>query len=151
MALYRIEKAIVVAAVKTGPLESRNHSLTLRLHSLRGAPDFLAVFHFIFAEGKEETVAPCAMLGAANHRINPEALKYFKGKHVCLYPHLDDAGHSAAKAWASQLRENGAYVEAFDLSGCRKTDGSMGKDLNDINFIDVDSYEKEWKFWEVLP
>ena len=132
-----------------GVEESRSYP---KIAFVEGAPDFLAVFQFILAEeGKEETVAPCAILGSANHRINPEALKYFKGKHVCLYPHLDDAGHSAAKAWASQLRENGAYVEAFDLSGCRKIDGSMGKDLNDINFIDVDSFEKERKFEGVLP
>ena len=118
---------------------------------VEGAPDFLAVFQFLLAEGKEKTVAPCAMLGSANHRINPEALNYFNCKHVCIYPHLDDAGYNAAKAWASQLQETGTYVEAFDLSGCRKTDGSVGKDLNDINFIDADSFEKERKFWEVLP
>ncbi len=118
---------------------------------VEGAPDFLAVFQFLLAEGKEKTVAPCAMLGAANHRINPDALKYFKGKHVCLYPHLDEAGSNAAKAWAIQLQENGAYVEAFDLSGCTKTDGSTSKDLNDINFIDVDCFEEERKFRGVLP
>ena len=118
---------------------------------VEGAPDFLAVFQFILAESKEETVAPCAMLGSANHRINPEALNYFKGKHVCIYPHLDDAGYNAAKAWASQLQETGAYVEAFNLSGCTKIDGSIGKDLNDINLIDADCFEEERKFWEVLP
>ncbi len=51
----------------------------------------------------------------------------------------------------SQLRENGAYVEAFDLSGCKKKDGFMGKDLNDINFIHEDCFEEERKFEGVLP
>ena len=45
-----------------------------------------------------------AMLGAANHRLAGDALARFHGKHVVLYPHCDDAGHTAAKAWARHPR-----------------------------------------------
>ena len=91
------------------------------------------------------------MLGAASQRIDSEALKLFDRKVVCFYPHIDEAGRSAASAWAEQLRDAGATVLAFDLSGCVKIDGSAGKDLNDLTCINPDCFEQERKFWEVLP
>lgn len=120
---------------------------------LEGAPDLLAYFHFALIEGRAETVAPVAMLGAANHRVAGDALARFHGKQVVLYPHLDDAGQIAAKAWARQLRDAGATVSAFDLSGFTTVAGKPGKDLNDLSFISGDSYEdpENFRFREVLP
>ncbi|NDG69858.1 MAG: hypothetical protein EBY32_00895 [Proteobacteria bacterium] len=118
---------------------------------LEGAADFVAVFNFLVAEGKEKSVAPVAMLGAANHRIADEALRRLAGKQVVLYPHLDEAGRLAAREWARQLHAAGAKVSAFDLSGCVKVDGTDGKDLADVCLISPDTFERERKFWEVLP
>ena len=70
---------------------------------VEGAPDFLAVFHFLLIEDKAQTVAPVGILGASNHKLAPEALVRFKGKRICLYPHADEAGRKAAREWARQL------------------------------------------------
>ena len=120
---------------------------------LEGAPDLLAFFHFAWVEKKTDSVAPVAMLGAANQRIAGDALARFAGKHVVLYPHCDPAGQTAAKAWARQLRGAGAEVSAFDLSGIEKDDGSAGNDLNDLTGLSADCYEKadSYRFREVLP
>ena len=120
---------------------------------LEGAPDFLAFWHFAIIEGRTASVAPVAMLGAANQRVAAEALARFKGKHVVLYPHYDPSGGKALKAWARQLRGAGASVAAFDLSGIEKDDGKAGKDLNDLCFMSADCYERpeSYRFREVLP
>lgn len=120
---------------------------------LEGAPDFLAFWHFAWVEGKVGQVAPVAMLGAANQRVAADALAHFKGKTVVLYPHCDEAGRTAAKAWARQLRDAGASVAAYDLSGIVKDDGTPGKDLNDLCHISADCYEDagNFRFREVLP
>jgi hypothetical protein len=91
------------------------------------------------------------MLGAANHRIADEALRRLAGKQVALYPQRDEAGRLAAREWARQLHAAGAKVSAFDLSGCVKVDGTDGKDLADVCLISPDTFERERKFWEVLP
>ena len=114
--------------------------------------DFLAVFHFLLIEGKEKTVAPVAVLGAANHALVTEALAKFAGKSVCLYPHADEAGQKAARAWALALRDAGAArVTAFDLSGLVLVDGTEGKDLADVCHMNADCFDRERKFREVLP
>lgn len=132
-----------------GTLESEAYA---RVACVEGAPDFLAVFHFLLIEGKAETVAPVGILGASNHALAPEALAQFKGKRVCLYPHVDAAGQTAARAWARQFKEAGAArVTAFDLSGLVLADGTPGKDLADVCRISADCLERERKFAEVLP
>jgi len=78
-------------------------------------------------------------------------LQRLKGKQVVLYPHCDEAGQTAAREWARQLHNAGATVQAFDLSGIVKADGSAGKDLGDVCTISPDCLERERKFWEVLP
>jgi hypothetical protein len=133
-----------------GTLESAPYT---QIAWLEGAPDFLAFWHFARIEKKAETVAPVGMLGAANRRIAGDALQRFSGKSVTLYPHQDTAGHDAAQAWARQLRDAGAAVMAFDLSGIEKDDGTMGKDLNDLCFMSADCFERaeNVRFQEVLP
>ncbi len=119
---------------------------------VEGAPDFLAVLHFLRAERKTETVAPVGILGASNRALAPEALAQFKGKAVCLYPHADDAGCEAARSWARQLKDAGAArVTAFDLSGLVKMDGTSGKDLADVAQLSAESFECETKWQEVMP
>ena len=117
---------------------------------VEGAPDFLALFTFLWAEERSD-VAPLGVLGAASHRLAPEALAKLRGKLVCLYPHADEAGAAAAKAWARTLRDAGAKVMAFDLGGIVRADGRPGKDLNDVLLMDADTYEMQPKFRRVLP
>lgn len=117
---------------------------------VEGAPDFVALFHFMHAEERRD-VAPLGLLGAASHRLDAEALKKLRGKTVCLYPHRDEAGQAACQAWARQLRDAGAKVTAFDLSGLVCADGRPGKDVADVCRIDYDCYERERKFWRLLP
>ncbi|MBX3733957.1 MAG: toprim domain-containing protein [Verrucomicrobiae bacterium] len=119
---------------------------------VEGAPDLLAAFHFIFAEEKTDTVAAVAALGASNRHLAPESLALFAGKHVRLFPHRDEAGLAASRAWARQLKEAGAVrVEAFDLSGLTLACGDEGKDLADVAQIDPDCFETTRKFQEVMP
>jgi len=123
-----------------------------RVAWVEGGPDFLALLHFLHVERKAERVAPVGVLGASNHALAPEALSHFKGKLVCLYPHADEAGRSAVRAWARQLHEAGATrVRAFDLSRLVKADGTEGKDLADVCHISADCFEREGKFREVMP
>jgi plasmid stabilization system protein ParE len=117
---------------------------------VEGAPDFLALHTFMWGEERQD-IAPLGVLGAASHRLAPEALAKLRGKLVCLYPHADEAGVAAAKAWARALRDAGAKVTAFDLSGIVRADGRPGKDLADVCCIDYDCFERERKFWSVLP
>lgn len=144
-------KAHCRGAGKSFPIGAQESAPYPKIAFVEGAPDILAVFHFLLIENKVGSVAPVGMLGASNRRIAPEALGLFKGKLVCLYPHVDDAGHRAGRSWAEQLTAAGAYVLAFDLSGCVKTDGSVGKDLNDVTSVAPDCFDRERKFWEVLP
>ena len=137
---------------KTWPLAVLESAPFAKVVWLEGAPDFLAALHFLRAEGKAETVAPVAILGASNRALAPEALAHFKGKAVCLYPHADDAGREAALSWARQLKAAGAArVTAFDLSGLVKVDGTPGKDLADVALMSAETFELERKFWEVMP
>lgn len=132
-----------------GTLESRPFP---KIAMVEGAPDLLAVFHFLLIEGKAATVAPVGVLGASNHRLAPEALAQFKAKQVCLYPHADDAGRKAARAWAAQLKTAGATrVTAFDLGGIVTTNSEHGKDLADAARISADAFEVDPKWKEVLP
>lgn len=119
---------------------------------VEGAPDLLAALHSLRMEGKTETVAPVAILGASNRALAPEALAHFEGKAVWLYPHVDVSGREAARSWARQLKDAGAArVTAFDLSGLVKVDGTQGKDLADVAQLSAESFESERKFWEVMP
>lgn len=145
-------KCHCMGAGKRWPIGTLESEPFTKIAIVEGAPDFLAAFHFLLLENKQDTVGPVGILGASNHALAPEALAQFKGKHVCLYPHVDGAGQKAARAWARQLKEAGASrVTAFDLSGVVLVDGSAGKDLADVCRISADCLEREPKFAEVLP
>ncbi len=131
-----------------GILEAHNHDTIVLVE---GAPDFLAAHHFASVENKLSSLGIVAVLGAAN-RLSKETLKYFKGKTVWIYPHVDDAGHKASMEWARQIKQAGAtQVLGFDLTGITRTDGTPGKDLADVALIDADCFEENEKFKEVLP
>jgi len=125
-------KSHCLGAGKRWPLGTTEAQAFAKCALVEGAPDFLALLNFLLAEAKDETVAPLAMLGAANEKIDPEAIELIRGRHVRLFPHLDEAGQRAARAWARQLRQAGCRVDAFDLSSCIRTDGVVGKDLADV-------------------
>ena len=99
-----------------------------------GMPDFLTAIHFARNEGKEMHVAPVCMLGASLN-IHEEALGFFKGKTIKIFPHLDDAGITAANRWAKQLYAAGACeVIAFKFKGLTKSDGLPVCDLNHLAY-----------------
>lgn len=145
-------KCHCMGAGKRWPIGTIESAPFGKVAMMEGAPDFLAAIHFLLIEGKEKTVAPVGILGASNHVLAPEALAHFKGKAICLYPHVDEVGMAAARAWALQLKEAGAArVTAFDLSGIVMVDGTAGKDLADVARIDADCFESTRKFSEVMP
>ncbi len=145
-------KSHCVGRGKNWPLAVSEAGRFKKIAFCEGAPDFLAAHHFALVENKTESVGIVCVLGASNHALAPEALAQFKCKLVCLYPHVDDAGQTAARTWARQLKEAGAArVMAFDLSGLVLVDGREGKDLADVARISADCLECERKFQEVLP
>lgn len=108
---------------------------------VEGGPDLLAACHFIHKEGREGDCCPVGMLGASM-LIDAEALPSFSGRRVRIFPDADQAGLGAAKRWAKQLAGVGAQVDAVNLSGLRKADGSPIKDLNDCTQIHPDDAGK---------
>lgn len=118
-----------------------------------GGPDLLAALEIVRHEGKAESVGVVAMLGAANTRFDAEALPFFRGKHIRIFCHADEAGWKAAKAWARALVDAGASrVDAFDLSGLVRLDGQPGKDLADLLNI-APNCRAQWRKFneEVMP
>lgn len=115
-----------------------------------GGPDLIAAWHLTVIEGASG-VGVVAMLGAANTRLAPESLPYFRGKRVRLFPHSDHAGHQAVRQWARTLREAGANVDAFSLARLERHDGQPGKDLNDLLRIGPDSWDCFPEFRAVMP
>ncbi len=118
---------------KNWPVNLEQAAQRPTLAMVEGGPDALAALEFVRREGVADTVGVVAMLGAANTRLDAEALALFRGKQVRLFPHVDAAGRTAAREWARVLMEAGAArVDAFDLSGLECRDGRPGKDLCDL-------------------
>ncbi len=110
-----------------------------------GQPDFCAaplIAWFELREGAEQ-VAPVCMTGAGNS-INPDALRYFRGKRVRIMTHNDPEGQGqrAAEMWAKQLScASAAHVDGicFAELDLRLRDGSPIKDLADYaTLVDYD-------------
>lgn len=100
-----------------------------------GTPDLLAAFEMMMREARND-VAPVCITGASN-LIHPDALPYFVGKRVRIFPHneLNQAGIKAAARWSVQLRQVGAIVDCFSFAGLVRPDGLPVKDLNDFCLI----------------
>ncbi len=109
---------------------------------VEGAPDLLAACHFIVAEGREQDVAPVAMLGATNH-IPEDALLFLANKRVRIFPHTDKPGRDAAVRWTEQLERVGCTVDAFDFTGLRCRGGGEVSDLNDLANVAPDCLRAE--------
>ncbi len=145
-------KSHCLGSGKSWPLGTLEAEGFAKVAWVEGAPDFLGAFHFLLIEGKAETVAPVAVLGASNHRLAADALARFEGKKVRLFPHLDEAGKSAARQWARGLKDAGAVrVSGFDLSGLVLADGTDGKDLADVARISPEAFDLDVKWREVMP
>jgi hypothetical protein len=117
---------------------------------VEGAPDFLAAFHWIWAEDRSD-IAPVAILGASMS-IHPVALPLFRGKRVRIFPHYDAErfnGFDAARRWEAQLRVAGAIVDCFDLTGLTRSDGRPVSDLNDLCSVSHDQWHDQIR--EILP
>jgi hypothetical protein len=100
-----------------------------------GGPDFLCAWHYI--DGQMEFAAPvCAP--SASGGIPCELLPCFAGRLVRVFPHGDEAGMRALRAWTGQLREAGAAeVLWFDISEFLDSSGASPKDLNEYLLADA--------------
>ena len=116
---------------------------------VEGGPDLLAALSLAWEEELDEFVAPVAMLGAA-HKIPDNALPYFKGKRVRIYPHLDDAGRKAAVVWERQLRRAGADARSVSLAGIRMDSGQEAKDLNDVCRMSLADFARDRTLWNLF-
>jgi len=87
---------------------------------VEGGPDYLAACDVLFHSKPE--FLPVAMLGAGQN-IHPDAIPFFRGRDALVLGHPDEAGLTAAKRWAKQLRDAGARPRARQLEG---------GDLNDL-------------------
>jgi hypothetical protein len=94
-----------------------------------GAPDLLAAFHFMAAQGRAADCAPVAML-SASYRLPEAALDHFTGKRVRIFAHDDAAGYAAAARWLDALAPHARAVDAFAFAGVRTRDGGTANDLN---------------------
>ena len=97
-----------------------------------GIPDLLAAHQVVVEEGRQGDVAPVGML-CASVSIAEQALPFFKGKHVRLFPHVDQAGVKAARKWSQQLKAAGVVkVDFYDLARVKVAPGERVKDLCDL-------------------
>jgi hypothetical protein len=99
---------------------------------VEGIPDFLGAHQIVIEEGRQGNVAPVSMLCASVSIAEP-ALPYFKGKHVRLFPHADEAGVKAARKWSQQLKAVGvAKVDSYDFARVKVAPNEHVKDLCDL-------------------
>ena len=118
---------------------------------LEGGPDFLACFDIVLHDQALWRVAPVCMLGASS-AIAQEALEFFEGKTVRIYPHQDKAGLEAARRWQTQLRAADAdRVDIYDFGGLVRADGQPVNDLNDFVRICTADFAANPDLQTILP
>lgn len=124
------------------PIGLREASSFDRIALVEGSSDFLAAFHLAWVAGRENDVAPVAMLGASL-AIPDDALPLFEGRSVRIFPDNDAAGLGAAARWMGQLERVECKVDFFSFDGLLTTSGEPVKDLCDFVVLDVDSWEHD--------
>ena len=67
----------------------------------------------------------------------------YEGKTVRIYPHMDEAGISAAARWERKLKDYGAVVDIFDFGGLETDEGKKVNDLNDFLQVSMDFWMEE--------
>ncbi|MEI6393266.1 MAG: toprim domain-containing protein [Verrucomicrobiota bacterium] len=99
---------------------------------VEGIPDLLAAHQVLIEENRQEDVAPVGML-CASVSISDDALPFFKGKHVRLFPHADASGVKAARKWSQQLKAAGvAKLDFYDFARLKTTPDERVKDLCEL-------------------
>ena len=116
---------------------------------VEGAPDFLHAHAAILHEqanhyaSTDVSCAPVGMLGAGC-KIAEEALEHFNGKHVTLFPHVDQAGKDAAQRWGDQLHQAGVQdILVFELDGAINEQGKPVNDLYDTYCLSAESLKAD--------
>jgi hypothetical protein len=117
---------------------------------VEGMPDFLEAHYLTLWEGAASRVAPVAMLSSAP-KISPDALKFFSGKRVRIFPHVDEAGLRGGERWQQQLIQVSARVDIFDFPNLSRIDGKAVNDLCDFRDLHPDEYRKDSSLWTILP
>lgn len=118
---------------------------------VEGGPDFLACFDLVLHDQSLWRVAPVCMLGASS-AIAQEALEFFAGKTVRIYPHQDKAGLEAARRWQKQLRAADAdRVDIYDFGGLVRADDQPVNDLNDFMRIGTADFAANPGLQTILP
>ncbi len=119
------------------PIGIQNATTAGSIILCEGGPDLLAAFHFIATTNRRD-LAPVAMLGGGALRIHSDALTFFEGKHVRIFPHVDKngQGYLAAIKWQAQLENHNATVDAFSFVGLKTVAATAVKDLNDCVCMD---------------
>lgn len=122
------------------PIGCANLGHRINVILVEGSGDFIAAHDLVAAEGVEDTTSVICLAGASV-RIPPDALEFFRGRRVRMFPHLDDseAGFDAAVRWETQLEAAGAArVECYDFAGLTLADGKPVEDLNDLALMAED-------------
>lgn len=117
---------------------------------VEGGADLLAAHHFLVAEDRATDACVVGMLGASLS-IASEAIPLFTGKRVRFFPHADQAGRQSVERWAAQLAPVPGLIDALNLSGLRRTDGSRVADLNDLTSVDPDAFDRNSTLWALVP
>ena len=125
-----------------GILEAKSYP---NIALVEGVPDFLHAHAAILHEqsnhyaSTDVSCAPVAMLGASCN-IAEEALEHFNGKHVTLFPHVDQAGKEAAQRWGDQLYHAGVQdILVFELDGAITEQRKPVNDLYDTYCLSTES------------
>jgi hypothetical protein len=98
--------------------------------------DLLCAMHLIWCAAREQIIAPLALL--SRMPISQDALKSFRNKHICLFPHTDTP-EEICNHWSDQLHEAGALaVEQYSFAELINPDGSPVQTLHDFLRIDAE-------------
>jgi hypothetical protein len=130
------------------PIGARESCPFKSLEFVQSAPELLAACHFIRCEDRERDTSPVLLL-PGSPQIHASAVRLFTGKRIRIFPYTDDAGRLAARRWAQQLASIGADVDACELSGLHKTDGSPVRSLVGLSSICADDFDENRELWSL--